>query len=55
MNVVFFATKLKKKQETTVDWIHFEALLVKKESGWKVLMEYQKSAAGEHEWQALQP
>ena len=50
-----FRYETKRNQETTVDWIHFEALLVKKESGWKVLMEYQQSAAGEHEWQALQP
>jgi ketosteroid isomerase-like protein len=33
--------------------IHFEALLVKKTDGWKILMENQKGPATEAEWQAL--
>ncbi len=33
--------------------IHFEALLVKKPDGWKILMENQKGPATEAEWQAL--
>ncbi len=33
--------------------IHFEALLVKKADGWKILMENQKGPATEAEWQAL--
>ena len=33
----------------TDQYIHFEALLVKKD-GWKMVMEYQKSVASEEEW-----
>lgn len=33
--------------------VHFEALLVKKADGWKILMENQKGPATEAEWQAL--
>ena len=33
----------------TEQFIHFEALLVNKE-GWKMMMEYQKSAATQEEW-----
>lgn len=36
------------------DYIHFEALLVKR-GGWKTLMEYQKSKATREEWEALKP
>ena len=32
-------------------FIHFEALLIKKE-GWKMMMEYQKSVATQEEWDA---
>ena len=35
------------------DYIHFEALLVKKKGKWLVLMEYQKSKATPKEWNAL--
>lgn len=34
------------------EYIHFEALLLKR-GGWKIVMEYQKSAATEAEWNAL--
>lgn len=37
--------------EESGQYIHFEALLVKK-NGWKMLMEYQKSVATEEEWEA---
>ena len=40
-------------EEPRKEFIHFEALLVKKQGGWKILMEYQKSAATEAEWAAL--
>ena len=40
--------ELKKKS------VHFEALLVKKADGWKILMEYQKSPATEAEWKQLE-
>ncbi len=36
-----------------VEYIHLEGLLVKKQDGWKILMEYQKGPATEAEWQAL--
>lgn len=35
------------------DYIHLEALLVKKADSWKILMENQKGPATEAEWQAL--
>lgn len=37
----------------TKEYIHFQALLVKREGGWKTLMEYQKAPATEAEWEAL--
>lgn len=44
-------------REGNSDWKHeyvnLEALLVKKADSWKILMEYQKSAATEAEWNAL--
>lgn len=35
------------------EYVHFEALLVKKTGDWKILMEYQKAPATEAEWRAL--
>ena len=40
-------------EERKDEYVHFEALLVKKEDGWKILMEYQKALATEEEWKAL--
>lgn len=40
-------------QKMSKDYIHFEALLVKHGEKWLVLMEYQKSLATTHEWEAL--
>lgn len=37
----------------THDYIHFEALLVKHEGHWKILMEYQKSKGTREEFEAL--
>jgi len=37
--------------EPVVQYVHFEALMVKT-TGWLMLMEYQKSAATEQEWEA---
>jgi len=37
-----------------VEYIHLEGLLVKKQDGWKILMEYQRGPATEAEWQALE-
>lgn len=39
--------------EAKEEFIHFEALLVKREGGWKILMENQKGTATEAEWEAL--
>jgi ketosteroid isomerase-like protein len=33
-------------------YVHFEALLVKKPAGWKMIMEHQKNAATPEEWNA---
>jgi hypothetical protein len=35
-------------------YIHFDALLVKKDNAWLLVMEYQKSAASEEEWELLE-
>lgn len=35
------------------DYIHFEALLLKREGRWKIVMEYQKSKATRAEFEAL--
>jgi ketosteroid isomerase-like protein len=35
------------------EYVHLEALLKKDDEGWKILMEYQKAAATEEEWNAL--
>lgn len=38
--------------EATVAPVHFEAVLVKKDGEWLMLMEYQKEMATEEEWEA---
>jgi hypothetical protein len=40
--------------EAKQEYVHFEALLVKRQDGWKILMEYQKGPATAAEWQALE-
>jgi hypothetical protein len=40
--------------EAKQEYVHFEGLLVKRQDGWKILMEYQKGPATEAEWQALE-
>ena len=35
------------------EYIHFQALLVKRKEGWKIVMEYQKSKASQLEWNEL--
>jgi ketosteroid isomerase-like protein len=39
-------------QEPQVALLHFEALLVKQDGEWKMIMEYQKQPATEPEWEA---
>jgi hypothetical protein len=40
--------------EVQNEYVHLEALLVKKEGKWKTVMEYQKAPATEEEWKALE-
>ena len=50
---IFLYTSQKAGGQPKAEHIHFEALLVKKVDGWKILMENQKGPATEAEWQAL--
>ena len=50
---IFRYSSTDSKGVVSVAFIHFEALLVRKEEGWKILMEYQKGPATEAEWDAL--
>jgi hypothetical protein len=36
------------------EYVHLEALLVKRDGKWQIFMEYQKAAATEAEWKALE-
>jgi ketosteroid isomerase-like protein len=51
---IFLYTAQKAGDTPKAEHIHFEALLVKKADGWKILMENQKGPATEAEWQALE-
>jgi len=46
---------VKPDADSSVEYIHFEALLVQKNAKWLVLMEYQKAKATAAEWQKLRP
>ena len=50
---IFLYSSKKKGEEWKKDYVHFEALLVKKDGEWKILMEFQKSSATEKEWKSL--
>jgi len=50
---IFLYTSQKADGPPKAEHIHFEALLVKKADGWRILMESQKGPATEAEWQAL--
>ena len=51
---VFYYTSIDENGEFMANaYINFEALLVKKEGRWLMLMEYQKSKATEADWNAL--
>lgn len=50
---IFLYTAQSGDDPAKAEHIHFEALLVKKADGWKILMENQKGPATEAEWQAL--
>jgi hypothetical protein len=46
-------TSQQKGEEPKVEYIHFDAALVKEGEHWQILTEYQKSLATEAEWDAL--
>ena len=48
---IFHYTITSNEGDSTDVYIHFEALLVKKD-GWEMMMEYQKASATEEEWSA---
>ena len=50
---IFLYSSKKKGEEWKKDYVHFEALLVKKNGEWKILMEFQKSSATQKEWESL--
>ena len=52
---IFLYSSRKKGEEWKREYVHFEALLVKKGGDWKILMEFQKSSASQREWSALAP
>lgn len=52
---MFFYTNTNAEGKKTADYIHFEALLVKKKDGWKITMEYQKSKGTKADWDKLKP
>ena len=52
---IFLYSSQRVGEEWKRDYVHFEALLVKKKGKWKILMEFQKSLATEAEWSSLAP
>ena len=50
---IFLYSTQKPGEELKKVYIHFEALLTKKEGKWRILMEYQKAQATVEQWQAL--
>lgn len=48
-----FRYATEKDGKADVQYVHFEGLLQKSESGWQIMMEYQKSLGTEAEWNAL--
>ena len=50
---IFLYSSQKQGEKWKKDYVHFEALLVKKGGDWKILMEFQKSSATEKEWESL--
>jgi ketosteroid isomerase-like protein len=52
---IFRYTSTPEDGETTTDYIAFEALLVKKDGRWQMLMENQIAPASEEAWEALHP
>lgn len=50
---IFLYSTTDAEGKSNQEYIHFEALLLKKKGRWKIMMEYQKSKATQEEWEAL--
>lgn len=50
---MFYYSSTPTGEETSANIVNFEALLVKKNGEWKVVMEYQKSSGTVEDWNAL--
>ena len=50
---IFLYTATGADGKATRAYVHFEALLLKREDGWKIVMEYQKANATQAEFEAL--
>ena len=50
---IFLYATQKPGEELKKDYIHFEALLTRKDGKWQILMEYQKAPATAKQWEAL--
>ena len=52
---VFLYTQKKKDASPVLEYIAFEALLLKENGKWQIMMEYQMNAALKDEWDKLKP
>jgi len=50
---IFLYSTLNDEGKSSQEYVHFQALLVKDNGKWKILMEYQKSKGSLAEWDAL--
>ena len=50
---IFLYSTVDPEGQRKQEYIHFQALLVKRKGKWKIMMEYQKSKATRTEWDAL--
>lgn len=51
---MFLYYQIKADGKKKAEYIHFEALLLKKADGWKIIMEYQKSKGTKADWDKLE-
>ncbi|EAR01524.1 DUF4440 domain-containing protein [Maribacter sp. HTCC2170] len=54
MGIFVFQSNNNSGEVNPKQFIHFEALLVKRDNAWMMIMEYQKSKATEEEWELLE-
>ncbi len=52
---IFRYTSQPQGSEEKVEYVHFEALLIKQGNKWRTMMEFQKSEATLEQWQAIKP